>query len=127
MQELLKTCPRLLPLAIHELLAILSFVCHIRRHVSRLAFRHLEHKMPCAVVRCPDIVYLQAKSHTAEGSQLAELGHGVTTLEQAGLHHLDRLRCSQCSQGCASVHQLGQLLRLLPCQFQAFFALGDPA
>src|SRR5947209_2513980 len=45
MQELLKTCPRLLPLPVHELLAILSLVCHIRRHVSRLAFRHLEHKM----------------------------------------------------------------------------------
>src|SRR5262249_15834270 len=67
-----------------------------------------------------DIAYLQAKSHTAEGSLLAELGHGVTTLEQAGFHHLDRLRGSQLGQGCASTRLCSPLLRLLPCQFHTF-------
>src|SRR5262249_8627889 len=120
MQELLKTCPRLLPLPVHEFLAILSLVCHIRLHVSRLAFRHLEHKIPCAIVRCTDIAHLQAKSHTAEGSLLAKLGHGVTTLEQAGFYYLGRLRGSQLSQGGASTHLCSPLLHLLPCQFHTF-------
>src|SRR5215831_13431187 len=120
MQVLLKTCPHLLPLPVHEFLAILSLVCHIRLHVSRLAFRHLEHKIPCAIVRCTDIAHLQAKSHTAEGSLLAELGHGVTTLEQAGFHHLGRPRGRQLSQGGACARLCGPLLRLLPCQFHTF-------
>src|SRR5262249_60221121 len=77
-------------------------------------------KMTWAVARCTAPASLLAKSRTTQGRLLAELGHGVTTLEQAGLHHRDRLRRSQLSQGCTSTYLRGPLLRLLPCQFHAF-------
>ena len=76
--------------------------------------------MTGAIVRRTYLAHLQAKSHTAEVGLLSELGHGVTTLEQAGFHHLERLCGSQLSQGGASTHLRGPLLRLLPCQFHAF-------
>ena len=118
--ELLERECRLLPFLLAQSLTVLRLVCLIRLHISRLAFRHLEHKMLRTVMCRAHVAHLQSKSHPAEVNLTAKLGDRITTFVQASLHHLHGQSSSQVSERCASPHLSGPLLGLLPGQFIAF-------
>src|SRR5712691_12069458 len=128
MHELLECQRCLLPFLLEQFLAILRLACHIRLHISRLAFHPLDNKLPHAVMRSARVAHLQPKSHTAEVNLLSKLGDGVTTFQQARLHHLYGQSSSQVSQRRARPYLGGPILRLLLGQFVTFLEsqlLGD--
>src|SRR5262249_20302445 len=99
-----------------------------RLHISRLALRHLDHKMPRAVMCSAHLTHLQPKGHTAEVYLTSKVGDGITPFERTSLHHWHGQSSRQISQRRTSACLGGPILGLLLCQCIAFLEpqlLGD--